>query len=155
PRRCPLWPETVAAIREALAARPAPKDKADEDLVFLNARGARLVSIRETGQAEGEGEGVRLDRKTNWTDNVSIQVGRLLRKLGMHRGGLGFYTLRHVFRTVADAARDTVAVDSIMGHAHPSMGGHYRERIEDGRLRAVADHVRNWLFGPTTERPAR
>jgi hypothetical protein len=27
------------------------------------------------------------------------------------------------------------------------MGGHYRERIEDSRLRAVAEHVRQWLFG--------
>jgi integrase len=35
PRRCPLWPETVTAIREALARRVAPKDPADEGLVFL------------------------------------------------------------------------------------------------------------------------
>jgi hypothetical protein len=25
PRRCPLWPETAAAIRELLAKRPAPR----------------------------------------------------------------------------------------------------------------------------------
>ncbi len=60
---------------------------------------------------------------------------------------MSFYTLRHVFRTVADAARDPVAIDLIMGHTDPSMGGHYRERVEDSRLRAVADHVRTWLFG--------
>jgi hypothetical protein len=34
-----------------------------------------------------------------------------------------------------------------MGHADPSMGGHYRERIDDARLQAVSDHVRQWLFG--------
>ena len=28
-RRCPLWPETVAAVRAALEARPTPKDEAD------------------------------------------------------------------------------------------------------------------------------
>jgi integrase len=67
--------------------------------------------------------------------------------LGLKREGVGFYTLRHVFRTVADAARDPVAVDLIMGHTDSSMGGRYRERIEDARLRAVADHVRAWLFG--------
>jgi hypothetical protein len=55
--------------------------------------------------------------------------------------------LRHVFCTVADAARDPVAIDLIMGHSDPSMGGHYRERIDDSRLRAVSEHVRAWLFG--------
>src|SRR5262245_50449593 len=36
PRRVPLWPETVAALREVLAARPKPKPEAD-GLVFVNA----------------------------------------------------------------------------------------------------------------------
>src|SRR5205823_1983301 len=80
-------------------------------------------------------------------DNVTIQFTLLLKALGLHRSGIGFYTLRHVFRTVADAARDPVAIDLIMGHTDPSMGGHYRERVEDDRLRAVAEHVRAWLFG--------
>src|SRR5262249_37859885 len=34
-RRIPLWPETVAALREALAERPAPKDTAHVGLVFI------------------------------------------------------------------------------------------------------------------------
>jgi len=55
--------------------------------------------------------------------------------------------LRHVFRTVADATRAPVAIDLIMGHSDPSMGAHYRERIDDSRLQAVAEHVRQWLFG--------
>lgn len=131
PRRCPLWPETVAALREALAARPKPKDKADADLVFLNQRGGPLVSIREN----------------NRTDGVAVQFGALLKKAGLHRAGFGLYCLRHVFRTVADAARDPVAIDLIMGHSDSSMGAHYRERIDDSRLRAVAETVRQWLFG--------
>jgi hypothetical protein len=76
---------------------------------------------------------------------------RLVRKFGTHRDGISFYTLRHVFRTVADAARDPVAIDLIMGHADPSMGGHYRERVEDSRLRAVAEHVRAWVFGKASD----
>lgn len=39
PRRCPLWPETVSALREALAKRPEPKDPADAGLVFLTKYG--------------------------------------------------------------------------------------------------------------------
>jgi integrase len=136
-RRCPLWPETVAAIREALAARPAPKDPAaDADTVFLQPSGRRWVRNTEKSR----------------TDKLSVVFCRLLKECGLYRDGVGFYTLRHVFRTVADAARDPVAIDLIMGHADPSMGGHYRERVEDGRLRAVAEHVRQWLFGEALDR---
>jgi integrase len=137
-RRCPLWPETMAAIREALAQRPAPKDAADVAIVFLQANGRRWV--RNTDKSR--------------TDNVSVRFADLLKQLDLHREGLAFYTLRHVFRTVADAARDPVAIDLIMGHSDPSMGGHYRERIDDGRLLAVAEHVRTWLFGePSAGKP--
>jgi integrase len=134
-RRCAMWPETVTAIREALAARRAPKGNADADLVFILSTGRRWVSVTEKSR----------------NDNVSIHFTNAMKALGFHREGIGFYTLRHVFRTVADAARDPVAIDLIMGHADPSMGGHYRERIEDSRLRAVTDHVRAWLFGETPD----
>jgi integrase len=33
-RRCPLWPETTAALREVIEARPAT----DSDLAFINSR---------------------------------------------------------------------------------------------------------------------
>jgi hypothetical protein len=33
-----------------------------------------------------------------------------------------------------------------MGHEVPHMSTIYRETISDERLKAVADHVRNWLF---------
>jgi integrase len=39
PRRCPLWPETVAAVRESLKQRPTPNDPADKSLVFIAANG--------------------------------------------------------------------------------------------------------------------
>jgi integrase len=38
-RRCRLWPETVQAIRDALALRPKPKDPGHVGLVFLTAQG--------------------------------------------------------------------------------------------------------------------
>src|SRR5262249_11232054 len=102
-RRCPLWPETAEAIREVLAARPSPKDKADAERVFLRESGLRWV--REEGARK---------------DDVAKAFGQLLKRLKMHRARVGFYTLRHVFRTVADAARDPVAADLIMGHTDPS-----------------------------------
>jgi integrase len=126
PRRCPLWPETVAAIRDALACRPAPADEADADLVFLTYCGnswAKAVSGRP----------------------ITWATRKLLKKLGIN-GHRNFYTLRHTFRTVADESKDQPAVDFIMGHEVPHMSAIYRETISDNRLRAVSDQVRAWLF---------
>src|SRR5207302_1484484 len=78
PRRCPLWPETTEALREALAKRKEPKDPAAAGLVFVTKYGA------------GWG-------RADTSNPVSQEVGRLLRRLGIDtRKGLGFYTLRHV-----------------------------------------------------------
>ena len=48
-RRIPLWPETVAAIREWLPMRPKAKEPADAGLMFLTCRGARWVKLNATG----------------------------------------------------------------------------------------------------------
>ena len=42
PRRCPLWPETIAALRDVLAMNRKAKRPADADLVFINQNGGRL-----------------------------------------------------------------------------------------------------------------
>src|SRR5262249_55047110 len=47
-RRCWLWPETVAALRAALEARPAPKSEAAA-LVFINVRGAGWIHFTPKG----------------------------------------------------------------------------------------------------------
>jgi integrase len=39
PRRCPLWPETVAAIKDALQHRPEPASDECRELVFLTPAG--------------------------------------------------------------------------------------------------------------------
>jgi integrase len=139
-RRCPLWPETAAALREAIGDRPKPAGYAECGLVFLTERGTAFV--RTTGKSR--------------TDLVAVHFERLMKRIGLHRPGTGFYTLRHVFRTVADGARDSVACDVIMGHADPSMGATYRERIDDARLIAVSNHVRGWLMAGRADlaRPA-
>jgi len=128
-RRCPLWPETIAALRDVLAHRKAPK--AIED--------AKLVFVTKYGQAWF---------KTGTKENpISHRFRHLLLDLGLHGDGLSFYTLRHVFETIAGGSRDQVAVDAIMGHVDGTMAGTYRERIDDDRLRAVVHVVREWL-GP-------
>ena len=134
PRRCPLWPETIAAARVAIDRRPDPKDSADNGLVFLTRYGTRWV---------------RYSKKT-WLDNVTRAFTDLLDKTGVQRKG-SFYTLRHVFRTIADETLDFPAIDLIMGHSRGDMASVYRERISDDRLRAVTEHVRKWLFGQTVD----
>jgi integrase len=129
-RHCPLWSETVAALKEAIADRPVAKDASHEGLVFLTQRGGSWA-------------------KTAADNPVCKETVKLLKKLGLHRPRHSFYTLRHVFETVAGDSKDQVAVDHIMGHAPSSndMSAVYRERIRDERLKAVTDHVHQWLFG--------
>jgi integrase len=133
PRRCPLWPETVAAVREALALRKKPRDHDAGGLAFVTYFGAGWS-------------------KRSSTSAIVREVMKLLRRLGINgRHRLGFYTLRHTFRTVADGAKDQPAADLIMGHEVPHMSTVYREGIDDERLRAVADHVRSWLYGDAVQ----
>jgi integrase len=128
PRRCPLWPETIKAIKDAIRKRPAPRDESLADRVFLTNKGASWY-------------------KEDVTDNpVSKEMAALLKKLGIN-GHRGFYALRHTFQTVGDESGDFLAVRRIMGHSSGDIADHYRERISDERLRAVTDHVRAWLFG--------
>jgi integrase len=146
PRRCPLWPETVEALREALAKRPQPKNPEHAGLAFLSQRGTPVISlrtaVRKARRAEGSG---------NRTDGLAVQFAKLMKLAGINgRKGLGFYTLRHTFRTVADEAKDQPAADHIMGHEVPHMSSVYRETISDARLKAVTDHVHGWLVGSGT-----
>ncbi len=79
-------------------------------------------------------------------DSVLQEFTKLRAEAGLNRPGVAFYALRHTFRTVADASKDFPAVRLIMGHTDGSIDDVYREQIDDSRLRAVADHVRAWLY---------
>ncbi|WP_162668271.1 tyrosine-type recombinase/integrase [Gemmata massiliana] len=127
-RRCPLWPETVAALKDALDKQPEPKSPEDAGLVFLTVRGASW-------------------HKTDLEDStISKEISKLVKALGI-TGNKNFYALRHTFETIGGEAKDQVAVDHIMGHARDDMASVYRERISDERLKAVSDFVRKWVFG--------
>ncbi len=120
PRRVPLWPETVAALQAVLDAHPG-----DSDLLFIGPRG-----VDYTGNHRGY--------------RVAAEFNRARKAAGIE--GRSFYDLRRTFQTVAEGAHDLVAVQSIMGHAPSSgdMSAVYRQRIDDDRLRAVVEHVRQW-----------
>jgi integrase len=126
-RRIPLWPETCEALKAVLARRRAPKDSANEQCVF--------VTLKSGNYGRDLGGGA-----------VSKEFRRLCLDNGLGKVGRGFYTLRHVHRTIADGSRDQPACDAIMGHLRGDMASIYRERLDDDRLQAVVDHVHQWLF---------
>jgi integrase len=128
PRRIPLWPETVAAIREVLASRRQPRNPDDRRFLFIGRRGQNYL---------GNHKGYR----------VTAEMTRVLDDAGIE--GRTFYDLRRTFQTIAEGAHDLVAVQAIMGHAPASgdMSAVYRQQVDDRRLRDTVNHVRRWLFG--------
>ena len=88
-------------------------------------------------------------QKEDASSPLCFKVKALVRRLGINgRKGLGIYTLRHCFETVAGESRDQAAVDHVMGRSRDDMASVHREGISDERLRAVTDHVHSWLFPP-------
>jgi integrase len=94
-RRCPLWPETAGALREAIIKRPEPRDPADVSLVFITSKGGSWHK--------------KIDDSP-----ISKEMRKLLDSLGIN-GHRSFYALRHTFETIGGEAKDQVAVDFIMG----------------------------------------
>lgn len=122
-RECPLWPETVQALRLELQNRPDPLPEA-EGRVFVLAGG-------KTWENEHNPVSRRFAQAKLWA--------------GINRGS--FYWLRHTFETIAGDSKDQVAVNCIMGHVDSTMAGVYREEISPSRLKDVVGHVHRWLHG--------
>jgi integrase len=116
-RRFPLWKETREAI-EKTRQRKQP----DNPLVFITKYGQSWA--KDTSDTP-----------------ISKEFAKILKELKLQQKGRGFYSLRHQFRTIADGQRDQVAIAHIMGHIDGTMGGVYREHIDDTRLQAVTDFV--------------
>jgi integrase len=139
PRRCPLWPETIKAIKAALADRPFAKDAKDDEILFLTPTGQKWVRI-SARDVSAETERLVV------TDKITGEFAKLLAALKLKRAGISFYALRHIHRTISAGSLDREAANLIMGHSDGSMSEAYIERIDDGRLQAVANHIRGWLF---------
>jgi integrase len=146
-RRIPLWPETVEAIREAIAARPKPATKDLADRVFLTRNGGSWFKEKTRYMTEQFRKFLQgIDDQA--ADKAIADGAEPPPKL--YRKGRGFYTLRHVFETIGGESCDQVAVDAIMGHERGDMASHYRERISDERLLKVVNTVRDWLYADTS-----
>lgn len=157
-RGAKLWPETVAAIREALAVRPGPRDPADKGLLFLTSKGKRWV--RESVTYE---RGAFPSDPKDWTDEhrqkmaklsfrtdlIGNAFGKVLKSLGIN-GRRGFYNLRHTAASIADQTGDRIAVQYLMGHKDQTMTGNYVHSAPFcARMEIIATYIRTWLFGET------
>ena len=131
--------ETVAAIRKGLEIRPAPADPRDKGLVFLTRFGNPWVRVCDDGKKAA-------------INSVTLEFSKLLKTCDIQRTGVGFYSLRHSFRTVADGVRDQTAIRLVMGHTDASIDARYVERIDDDRLQTVTEYVRQWLGLPGEEK---
>lgn len=121
-RQCPLWPETLAALRDADFGLPGP--------ILRTQRGNPLIVDHESGTR---------------TNMVSQRIRRLRSKAGMIRP-ITFCWLRSTFRTIVDHHPDLSAVRRIMGHeVGDGAESTYIQAIHPDRLKAVCDIVRNWL----------
>lgn len=120
-RRAWLWPETVKALEDWRKESP-------ESL---------WVCCGERGQQLGQG-------KSNNTP-IGHLMEPIIEAAEVAKAGRGFYTLRHTYRTVADAVNDQPAIMMTMGHADQSISATYRHKISDKRLKAVAEFVRKWF----------
>ena len=104
PRRIPLWSETIAALRDSIGKRKAPKSPEHTSTVFITKRGESWF---------------KADSRAN---PLSAEFKKLLKAAGVYRKQVCFYALRHTFETVAGQTRDQVAVNACMGHVDDSIG---------------------------------
>jgi integrase len=144
-RRCPLWPETVEAIRAAItdmARHRRPRTASAKALLFATRMG--LPYTREEYHASRNGK-----PHVVLHDAVADAIQKAMKKAGVSLKGLGFYGLRRSFETIGAETGNQVAVDHIMGHvpATSDMGAVYRQHVAESALRQVTSHVHTWLFG--------
>jgi integrase len=131
PRVVPLWRETIQAIKEARAVRPAASSPDLDDRVFLTERGHPYVR----DHVDGEGN------LTSTTDKISTLFWKGMKTLGVARS---FYDGRRTFQTIGDEVGPPHVVRAIMGHSArgDDMSARYRQNVPESQLWAVVNHVR-------------
>lgn len=125
-----LWPETVHAIRDYVINYRSKR----------NPNELRLLLTQYGKPYTKAGEGRKLIESFN----------RLLVEIGKKTQDVSLGSLRHTFSTVVNTVQDLSMIDLVMGHTPGSL----RQRVyvqfhidEKHRLKAVSDHVHDWLFG--------
>lgn len=128
-RRCPLWKETIDALR--------------------------IVIAQESKHAEYKNRVFAVDKRKPTADHIddgrriSLYFRMLLDSLGIPDDSPNFYALRHTFVAIALQTRDREAIRMVTGHGPNSsdmLETYNEEDVADARLRVVSNHVHDWLF---------
>lgn len=143
PRRVPLWPETVAAMRIAREKRPRPALRADARRVFLTEEGNPVARYSVRQDTKGIRGAARIDRLSQWFKLAC-------KSLGLWQPGRGFASLRAAFRSLA-VGQPRELVELLMGHTLPGLDPFYVRGMQP-KLVEVTDHVRRALFGSVADR---
>ena len=142
PRFATLWPETIAAINEWLAVRPAPSDEGCKERVFVTNDGLPWVRNRDD------------------TSHLTKRYNELLNSIGAKRPGISVGALRHTFKTVANRLGYKEIARIVMGHEEPlaDMDEFYVQQLDESfdefsgdsaeqrQVRECVDAVHDWLF---------
>ena len=152
-----MWPETVDAIKTAIAQRYENAPPSIADRVFITKR-------RQAWYREGEKNSaicqafakVRtkalIEPAVKSLVESGIKKETAAKQVAKKWHGIGFYALRHTFETTAGGSKDQVAVNYVMGHCDDSMAAVYREGIDPQRIIDVCSFVREWwIAGKPTE----
>src|SRR5262249_25651266 len=137
PRRVPLWPETVAALKVAVRDRPKAKDAAHDGLVFITKYGQPWTSrIRQAANLSTDSSPLVERPPLASTDSpITKELAELMESLEMERPEVNFYALRHTFETIGGESRDQLAVDAMPS---ASAAGPSRQQITAAGAAAVS-----------------
>lgn len=131
-RHCPLWPETISALKDVLAQGKSKHPEYHNRVFVVDKRKPAAHHIDDGRR-------------------ISLYFRALLGSIGIPEGSPNFYALRHTFVTVAMQPRDKDkdAIRMITGHGsngRDMLDEYNEEDVADARLLAVSDHVHDWLF---------
>lgn len=129
---CPLWPETLDALKLVLIQRP------DDPLLFRTRNGNPWVYVK------AKMKGTRAVNASG-NDNFKQRWNDLTKPLGLKVRGQGMYKLRHLHATTADKFGDDKARRVLMGHALEGSTGHYVD-VGVERIRKLTDYLRKQLI---------
>lgn len=134
----PLWDRTVEALKPVLLQRPG-------DPLLFRTREGNPWCMAEVKTVNG-----KIGKRV--TDRCNERYRDIAESLGIRTRGQGFYKLKHLHCTIADAAGDPHATFTLAGHALFGKKSSY-VLVSQERVRRVVEFIESHLFNPKVDHP--